>query len=54
MYKLQASLKEIHAKMLRKHLERLETPAEGENNKIELVQESDEQESDEDADGMDI
>lgn len=28
---MQASLKEIHAKMLRKHLQRLEQPLEGED-----------------------
>lgn len=44
----QACLKEIHTNMLRRHLERLETPSEGENIKAEPAQELDEQESDQD------
>lgn len=46
-------MKDIHAKMLRKHLELLETPSDGENNKTELTQVLDEQDSDQDAEGMD-
>ncbi|KAI3469994.1 hypothetical protein Pfo_026657 [Paulownia fortunei] len=51
IYKAKASLKEIHAKMLRKHLERLETPSEGEDNKEEWTQGPDEQDSDQDEEG---
>lgn len=50
IYKAKACLKEIHANMLRKHLERLETPSDGENIKTEQAQELDEQESDQDVD----
>ena len=39
--------------MLRRHLERLETPSEGENIKTEPAQELDEQESDQDKEVMD-
>lgn len=35
IYKAKACLKEIHAKMLHKHLRRLEAPSEGEDDKIE-------------------
>lgn len=48
IYKAKACLKEIHTNMLRKHLERLETPSDGENIKTEQAQELDEQESDHD------
>ncbi|PIN05674.1 Cactin [Handroanthus impetiginosus] len=51
IYKAKACLKEIHAKMLRKHLERLEKPSEGENNKTEWAQGLDEQDSDQDVEG---
>ncbi|KAL8536103.1 hypothetical protein ACS0TY_011656 [Phlomoides rotata] len=51
IYKAKATLNEIHADVLRRHLKHLQTPAEGENKKIELDQEPEEQESDEDADG---
>lgn len=51
----QACLKEIHANMLRKHLERLETTSEGENIKIEPAQELEEpEESDHDMEGLNI
>lgn len=46
IYKAKACLKEIHANMLRKHLERLEDPSEGENIKTEPAEELDDQESD--------
>ncbi|XP_057766269.1 splicing factor Cactin [Salvia miltiorrhiza] len=46
IYKAKACLKEIHTNMLRRHLERLETPSEGENIKTEPAQELDEPESD--------
>ncbi|KAK6161753.1 hypothetical protein DH2020_005134 [Rehmannia glutinosa] len=52
IYKAKACLKEIHAKMLRKHLERLETPSEGENDETELAQEPDQKDSDPDVQGM--
>ncbi|XP_047975267.1 cactin-like [Salvia hispanica] len=48
IYKAKALLKEFHTSMLRRHLERLETPSEGENIKTEPAQELDEQESDQD------
>lgn len=47
-------MKEIHTNMLRKHLERLETPSDGENIKTEQAQELDEPESDHDVEGMNI
>lgn len=51
----QACLKEIHANMLRKHLERLETPSDGENIKVEPAQELEEpEESDHEMEGMNI
>ncbi|KAL2250279.1 UNVERIFIED_CONTAM: Cactin, partial [Sesamum indicum] len=50
IYKAKACLKEIHVKMLRKHLERLERPSEGEKNK-ERTPGLDEQDSDQDAEG---
>ncbi|XP_047945164.1 cactin-like [Salvia hispanica] len=53
IYKAKACLKEIHTSMLRRHLERLETPSEGENIKTEPAQELDEQESDQDKEVMD-
>ncbi|KAL6494231.1 hypothetical protein OROGR_031031 [Orobanche gracilis] len=44
IYKAKACLKEIHANMLRKHLERLETPSDVENmKKMEQAQELDEE-----------
>ncbi|XP_042047691.1 cactin-like [Salvia splendens] len=52
IYKAKACLKEIHTTMLRRHLERLETPSEGENIKTEPAQELDEQESDQDMEVM--
>ncbi|XP_042010745.1 cactin-like [Salvia splendens] len=52
IYKAKACLKEIHTSMLRRHLERLETPSEGENMKTEPAQELDEQESDQDMEAM--
>ncbi|KAK4481246.1 hypothetical protein RD792_012129 [Penstemon davidsonii] len=48
IYKAKACLKDIHAKMLRKHLERLETPSEGEKNKREWSPELDKEDSDQD------
>ncbi|KAL3620011.1 hypothetical protein CASFOL_034923 [Castilleja foliolosa] len=51
IYKAKACLKEIHAKMLRKRLERLETPLEGEHNKKESTSEHDEKDSDQDVEG---
>ncbi|KAK6161748.1 hypothetical protein DH2020_005129 [Rehmannia glutinosa] len=51
IYKAKACLKEIHAKMLRKYLERLETPSEGENDETELAQEPDQKDSDPDVQG---
>ncbi|CAA0840030.1 Cactin [Striga hermonthica] len=52
IYKAKACLKEIHAKMLRTRLERLETTqSEGENNKDELTQELDEKDSDQEIEG---
>ncbi|KAL6532193.1 hypothetical protein OROGR_014163 [Orobanche gracilis] len=51
IYKAKACLKEIHAKMLRMRLERLETPSEGEIMRTELTQELDEQDSDQDVEG---
>ncbi|GFQ05763.1 cactin [Phtheirospermum japonicum] len=48
IYKAKACLKEIHAKMLRKRLERLETPSDDENNKKESTPELDEKDSDQD------
>ncbi|KAL0375499.1 UNVERIFIED_CONTAM: Cactin [Sesamum radiatum] len=50
IYKAKACLKEIHVKMLRKHLERLERPSEGEKNR-ERTPGLDEQDSDQDAEG---
>ncbi|KAL0347610.1 UNVERIFIED_CONTAM: Cactin [Sesamum calycinum] len=50
IYKAKACLKEIHVKMLRKHLERLERPSEGEKNR-EQTPGLDEQDSDQDAEG---
>ncbi|KAG8377161.1 hypothetical protein BUALT_Bualt09G0139700 [Buddleja alternifolia] len=50
IFKAKACLKEIHAKMLRKHLERLETPTEDESNKIERSTGLDRQGSDQDLD----
>ncbi|KAL1542990.1 cactin-like [Salvia divinorum] len=52
IYKAKACLKEIHTSMLRRHLERLETPSEGENIKTEPAQELDEQDSDQDIEVM--
>ncbi|KAH6832638.1 cactus-binding carboxy-terminal [Perilla frutescens var. hirtella] len=49
IYKAKACLKEIHANMLRRHLERLEDPSEGENIKTEMVEELDDLESDQEA-----
>ncbi|GER41938.1 cactin [Striga asiatica] len=52
IYKAKACLKEIHAKMLRTRLERLETTqSEGENNKDELTVELDEKDSDQEIEG---
>ncbi|KAL7145214.1 hypothetical protein ABFS83_07G065900 [Erythranthe nasuta] len=52
IYKAKACLKEIHAKMLRRHLELLEKPSGGENNEMELPQPIDEEESDQDNAGV--
>lgn len=54
LLELQACLKEIHTNMLRKHLERLETPSDGENIKTEQAEELEEQESDQDVEGINI
>ncbi|KAK7245021.1 hypothetical protein RIF29_39851 [Crotalaria pallida] len=50
IYKAKACLKEIHAKMLRKHLQRLERPVEGENrleNTLAMIPEEEEEEEEE-------
>ncbi|XP_051138237.1 cactin [Andrographis paniculata] len=51
IYKAKACLKEIHAKMLRKHLERLEAPSEGEDGKREWTPELVEQDTAHDTHG---
>ncbi|KAE9585420.1 hypothetical protein Lal_00017933 [Lupinus albus] len=51
IYKAKACLKEIHAKMLRKHLHRLERPVEGDNqleNTLAMIPEENEEEKEED------
>ncbi|KAL2522707.1 cactin [Forsythia ovata] len=49
----QACLKEIHTKMLHKHLERLEKPFEGEDIMMEQSSRLDEEDSDQNANGID-
>ncbi|KAK4418800.1 Cactin [Sesamum alatum] len=51
IYKAKACLKEIHVKMLRKHLEHLERPSEGVKYKKEQTPALEEQDSDQDAEG---
>ncbi|KAL2538892.1 cactin [Forsythia ovata] len=53
IYKGKACLKEIHTKMLHKHLERLEKPFEGEDIMMEQSSGLDKEDSDEDANGID-
>ncbi|KAL2537958.1 Cactin [Forsythia ovata] len=52
IYKGKACLKEIHTKMLHKHLERLEKPLEGEDIMMEQSSGLDKEDSDEDANGI--
>ncbi|KAL3637648.1 hypothetical protein CASFOL_018519 [Castilleja foliolosa] len=51
IYKAKACLKEMHAKRLRKRLERLEKPSEDESSKKESTPELDEKDSDQDVEG---
>lgn len=51
---LQACLKEIHAKMLRKHLQRLEKPLEVEDAEEEWSPKPNEEDADHDGEGMDV